>query len=98
MKELLLPCGFDTLEYSWVKATIGICTLANYFVAKKYQPSSTTTLCTISPPLAMNSSNTNQEKNKILYMRFKISVLHKAYKQVFKELYTPLCQDLQRQE
>jgi hypothetical protein len=28
-------------------------------------------------------------------MRFKIKVLHKAYKQVFKQLYTPLCQDLQ---
>jgi hypothetical protein len=25
----------------------------------------------------------------------KISVLHKAYKQVFKSLYTSLCQDLQ---
>jgi hypothetical protein len=35
MIELLLPCGFDTLEYSWVKATIGICTLADYSVAKK---------------------------------------------------------------
>jgi hypothetical protein len=37
MIELLLPCGFDTLEYSWVKATIGICMLADYFVAKKCQ-------------------------------------------------------------
>ncbi len=37
MIELLLPCGFDTLEYSWVKATIGICTLADYSVAKKRQ-------------------------------------------------------------
>jgi hypothetical protein len=37
MIELLLPYGFDTLEYSWVKATIGICTLAYYFVAKKCQ-------------------------------------------------------------
>jgi hypothetical protein len=37
MIELLLPCGFDTLEYSWVKATIGICTLADYSVAKKHQ-------------------------------------------------------------
>jgi hypothetical protein len=25
----------------------------------------------------------------------KIRMLHKAYKQVFKQLYTPLCQDLQ---
>jgi hypothetical protein len=37
MIELLLPCGFDILEYSWVKATIGICTLADYSVAKKRQ-------------------------------------------------------------
>jgi hypothetical protein len=37
MIELLLPYGFDTLEYSWVKATIRICTLADYSVAKKYQ-------------------------------------------------------------
>jgi hypothetical protein len=37
MIELLLPCGFDTLEYSWVKATIVICTLADYSVAKKCQ-------------------------------------------------------------
>jgi hypothetical protein len=37
MIELLLPCGFDTLEYSWAKATIGICTLVDYSVAKKCQ-------------------------------------------------------------
>jgi hypothetical protein len=37
MIELLLPYGFDTLEYSWVKATIGIYTLANYSVAEKRQ-------------------------------------------------------------
>jgi hypothetical protein len=37
MIELLLPFGFDTLEYSWVKATIGICTLVDYSVAKKCQ-------------------------------------------------------------
>jgi hypothetical protein len=37
MIELLLPYGFDTLEYSWVKATIGICTLADYSMAKKHQ-------------------------------------------------------------
>jgi hypothetical protein len=37
MIELLLPYGFNTLEYSWVKVTIGICMLANYFVAKKCQ-------------------------------------------------------------
>jgi hypothetical protein len=37
MIELLVPYGFNTLEYSWVKATIGICTLADYSVAKKQQ-------------------------------------------------------------
>jgi hypothetical protein len=37
MIELLLPYGFDTLEYSWVKATIGICTLADYSMTKKCQ-------------------------------------------------------------
>jgi hypothetical protein len=37
MIELLLPYGFDTLEYSWVKATIGIYTLADYSMAKKHQ-------------------------------------------------------------
>ncbi len=37
MIELLLPCGFDTLEYLWVKAIIDIYTLVDYFVAKKYQ-------------------------------------------------------------
>jgi hypothetical protein len=35
MVELLLLYGFDTLEYFWVKATIGICMLADYFVVKK---------------------------------------------------------------
>jgi hypothetical protein len=37
MIELLLPYGFDTVKYSWVKTTIGICTLAGYSVAKKHQ-------------------------------------------------------------
>jgi hypothetical protein len=37
MIELLLPCRFDILEYSWVKAAIGIYTLADYSVAKKRQ-------------------------------------------------------------
>jgi hypothetical protein len=37
MIELLLSCVFDTLEYSWLKATIGICTLADYSVAMKRQ-------------------------------------------------------------
>jgi hypothetical protein len=37
MIELLLPCGFDALKYSLVKATISIYTLADYSVAKKCQ-------------------------------------------------------------
>jgi hypothetical protein len=37
MIELLPPYGFDTMEYSWVKATIGICTHADYSVDKKCQ-------------------------------------------------------------
>jgi hypothetical protein len=37
MIELLLPCGFDTLEYSWVKATIDLYTLADYSMVKKHQ-------------------------------------------------------------
>jgi hypothetical protein len=40
MTELLLPYGFDTLEYSWVKATISLYTLVDYSVAKKHQHSS----------------------------------------------------------
>jgi hypothetical protein len=35
MIHLLLPYGFDTLEYSWVKSTIGIYTLVDYSVTKK---------------------------------------------------------------
>jgi hypothetical protein len=34
MIELLLPYGFDTMEYSWVKATIDIYILADYSTAK----------------------------------------------------------------
>jgi hypothetical protein len=37
MIELLLPCGIDTLEHSWVKATIGIYMLVDYSMAKKCQ-------------------------------------------------------------
>jgi hypothetical protein len=37
MIELLLPWGFDTLGYSWVKATIGIYMLVDYSVPKKCQ-------------------------------------------------------------
>jgi hypothetical protein len=37
MIELLLPCEFDTLEYSWMKATIDIYMLADFSVAKKRQ-------------------------------------------------------------
>jgi hypothetical protein len=37
MIELLLPYGFDTLEYSWVKAIIYVCTFVDYSAAKKRQ-------------------------------------------------------------
>jgi hypothetical protein len=37
MVELLLRYGFDTLKYSYMKATIDIYTLVNYSVAKEYQ-------------------------------------------------------------
>jgi hypothetical protein len=37
MIESLLPRGIGTLEYSWVKATIVVCTLVDYSVAKKRQ-------------------------------------------------------------
>jgi hypothetical protein len=36
--------------------------------------------------LAMNSSNTNREKNEMLCMRIKLRMLNKAYKQVFKQV------------
>jgi hypothetical protein len=36
MIESLLSSGFNTLEYYWVKATIGICTFVDYSVAKKH--------------------------------------------------------------
>jgi hypothetical protein len=37
MVELHLSCVFDIMEYSCVKATIGICTLVDYFVARECQ-------------------------------------------------------------
>jgi hypothetical protein len=47
----------------------------------------------------MNSSNINREKKKMLCMRFKIRVLHKAYyKQVFLQLYTISMPRLAKQE
>jgi hypothetical protein len=50
MIELLLPCGFDTLEYSWVKATNGICTLADYSMARKLTPIDATCTIRATPP------------------------------------------------
>jgi hypothetical protein len=44
MIELVLPCGFDTLEYSWVKATIDIYMLTDYSVAKKCEQASSLNL------------------------------------------------------
>jgi hypothetical protein len=46
----------------------------------------------------MNSSNTNWEKNEMIYMRSKIRVLHKAYKQVFEQLYIISMPRLVKQE
>jgi hypothetical protein len=37
MIELLLPYGFGTLGYSWVKDITYICTLVDYSIAKKCQ-------------------------------------------------------------
>jgi hypothetical protein len=37
MVQLLLLCAFDTLEYSWVKVTIGIYTLGDYSMPKEHQ-------------------------------------------------------------
>jgi hypothetical protein len=37
MIELLLPYVYDTMEYSWLKTTIGICMLVDFSVAKKHQ-------------------------------------------------------------
>jgi hypothetical protein len=48
--------------------------------------------------LAMNSSNTNREKNEMICMTSKIRVLHKAYKQVFDQLYTINMPRLAKQE
>jgi hypothetical protein len=52
MIELLLPCGFDTLEYSYVKVTIGICMLADYSVAKKCQQTLNTHFSSVNLSLA----------------------------------------------
>jgi hypothetical protein len=41
---------------------------------------SSTNFVSILPPLTMNSSNTNWEKNEMLRMRSKIRMLYKAYK------------------
>jgi hypothetical protein len=51
---LQLPYGFDTLEYSWVKATIGICMLADYSVAKKCQHNNMVDSPTSIVPLGCN--------------------------------------------
>jgi hypothetical protein len=56
------------------------------------------TLIASSPPLAMNSSNTNRGNNEMLCMRIKIRVLHKTYKQVFKQLCTINMPRLTKQE
>jgi hypothetical protein len=67
MIELLLPCGFDTLEYSWVKAIIGICTLAYYSMAKKHQhrPRKLLISKTFYGPFQLNTSLTLLGSTKI---------------------------------
>jgi hypothetical protein len=53
------------------------------------------TLCTISPPLAMNSSNTNREKNGMLYMRSKLGCFTRYASKYLSNYTQSLCQDLQ---
>jgi hypothetical protein len=55
MVELLLPYGFDTLEYSWVKAIISICIRAYYSVTKERQQREAT----------CKRDNTNNSENAI---------------------------------
>jgi hypothetical protein len=54
MIELLLSCGFDTIEYSWVKGTISICKLVDYFVAKTALPCSSRHHTALPPSTATN--------------------------------------------
>jgi hypothetical protein len=53
------------------------------------------TLCTISPPLAMNSANTNLEKNEMLCMRSKLGFFTRYTCKYLNNYTQPLCQDLQ---
>jgi hypothetical protein len=62
---------------------------------KLHKSSKSTLPLKSTPPLAMNSSNTNQEKNEMFCMRINIRVLHKAYKHVFEQLYPSPYQNLQ---
>jgi hypothetical protein len=50
------------------------------------------TLCTISPPLAMNSSNTIQEKNEMQCMRLKLGCFTR-YTSNYTQHYTKTCKN-----
>jgi hypothetical protein len=53
------------------------------------------TLRTISPPFGNQLIKHKPREEWDVLHEIKIRVLHKAYKQVFKQLYTSLCQDMQ---
>jgi hypothetical protein len=66
----------------------------NHSISKRVLP----TLCTFSPPLAMNSSNTNREKHEMLCMRTKLRCFTRYTSRYLSNYTQPLCQDLQKQE
>jgi hypothetical protein len=70
-----------------------VCSL-NHQVSKRVLP----TLCIFSPPLAMNSSNTNREKHEMLCMRSKLGCFTRHTSRYLNNCTQPLCQDLQTQE
>jgi hypothetical protein len=52
------------------------------------------TLCTFSPPLAMNSSNKIREKHEMLCMRSKLGCFTRYTSKYLSNYTQPLCQDL----
>jgi hypothetical protein len=56
------------------------------------------TLCTIAPPLTMNSSNTIREKNEMLHMRSKLWCFTRYTSKYLSNYTQPLCKYLQTQE
>jgi hypothetical protein len=53
------------------------------------------TLCTLLSPFGNELIKYNPREERDAMHEIKIRVLHKVYKQVFKQLYPSLCQDLQ---